>query len=442
MGDKKETLMKKLRDGVMAIPAIDAHTHLDAGHLSARGLHDIILYHMVVSELYSAGCPSGGRLSEQPDEKEKTSRIEEAIPYLEHIRNTSCYWLMRTILCDLYEWDEPVTLGNWRRLDALIQDKSRQPGWVSEILARANVVKACTELPLRGDGSRDDILFYCLEWAFFMRNQWGVFDAPLYELEYAWQFDEPARPLPVTISKPAPVKRQIKTVNDVREAIGHYCDAIPFEQIVSTAHHISTDINYTLVTDEQMQKALDNRDAAGPAERDIYASYLFESLLSELENRQCNIVFQFSFGAEPLPFETDSRLNQVTIKQLAEIISRHPKIKFQCFLSSKHANQSMCTLCRELPNLSLSGYWWHNFFPNSIAAIIDERLDMLPANKQIGFFSDAYCVDWLYAKSKLVRSELVKALMKRIERNQYTLDDALAIAQKLLYQTPKDLLDS
>jgi len=130
-----------------------------------------------------------------------------------------------------------------------------------------------------------------------------------------------------------------------------------------------------------------------------------------------------------------------TVKQFeAEIISRHPKIEFHCYLSSKHANQSICTLCRELPNLCLAGYWWHNFFPNSIAQVIDERLDMLPTNRQIGFFSDAYCVEWLYAKSKLVRMELAKALVNRTRRGQYTLDGAVEIAKKLLQETPKHLL--
>jgi len=89
-----------------------------------------------------------------------------------------------------------------------------------------------------------------------------------------------------------------------------------------------------------------------------------------------------------------------------------------------------------LPNLCLAGYWWHNFFPNSIAQAIDERLDMLPTNRQIGFFSDAYCVEWLYAKSKLVRMELAKALVARIARGQYTLDGAVEIAKKLLQETP------
>ena len=422
------------------IEAIDTHTHIRSSHMAARGLHDILLYHMVVSDLYAAGCPSGHRLSDDPDEDEVATRVEESVPLLEHIQNTSCYWLMRTTLSDLYDWNELITLENWRDLNARIRSRNADPDWPREILRRAHVERVCTELPLRGDSSNDDILFYSLEWAFFTRNQWGVFDAPLYELEHAWQFDKPTRPLPVTMLKRAPVKRQIKTVWEVKEAIAHYCAAIPFERIVSTAHHVSTDINYTLVSDDQMQKALDNRSNAGPVERDTYASYLFESLLLELEKDHSDIVFQFSLGAEPLPFETGSRLRQVTIKQLAEIISRHPRINFHCYLSSKHTNQSLCTLCRELPNLCLAGYWWHNFFPNAIAQVIEERLDMLPMNKQIGFFSDAYCVEWLYAKSKLVRMELANALANRIERGQHTLDGAVRIAKKLLQETPKHLL--
>jgi len=41
------------------IEAIDTHMHINASCMSARGLHDIMLYHMVISELHSAGCPSG-----------------------------------------------------------------------------------------------------------------------------------------------------------------------------------------------------------------------------------------------------------------------------------------------------------------------------------------------------------------------------------------------
>lgn len=419
------------------LPAIDCHTHLDASHLSARGLHDIMLYHMVISELYSAGCPAAVRLSDEPDEKEICSRIEEAIPYLEYIQNTSCYWLMRSILKDLYEFNEPITLHNWRDIDTRIRERSSTKEWARKIFKKAHIVKASTEYALRGNGNNDDMLYYSMEWAFFMRNQWKYADAPLYELEYAWQFKEPVRPLPLLWTNPPSTNRRIKTVQEVNEAMKSYCRTIPFERVTSTANYVSGSINYMVVTDAQMQQALNNRDHAGAGERDIYASYLFEAYLNELENADKKLVFQFSTAAEPLPYETYSGLKQETIDQIGRLIARHPQLQFQGFIASRHGNQSFCTLCRELPNLSLAGYWWHNFFPGVIAQVIDERLDMLPISRQLGFFSDAYCVDWLYAKSKLVRAELAKALTMRIARGQYTVDMAMEVAKKLFVNTPE-----
>jgi hypothetical protein len=189
-----------------------------------------------------------------------------------------------------------------------------------------------------------------------------------------------------------------------------------------------------------MKAALSRRDSAGPAERDIYASYINEAFLTALEEYSDRIVFQFSFGAEPLPFETGSRLSQRTISQLADMISRHPRLRFQCFLSSLHANQSLCTMCRELPNLSLAGYWWHNFFPSSMRQMMEERLDMLPTNKQVGFFSDAYCVEWAYAKSILVKSQLSRVLTEKVTSGQYGMDSAADIARQILFETPQTLL--
>ncbi len=122
------------------------------------------------------------------------------------------------------------------------------------------------------------------------------------------------------------------------------------------------------------------------------------------------------------------------------MIARHPKLRFQCFLSSRHANQALCTLARELPNFSLAGYWWHNFFPDVIRQMIAERLDMLPMNKQVGFFSDAYCVEWTYAKAILVRKQLARVLADKIEQGQYSQEDAIAVARALLYESPKTLL--
>jgi hypothetical protein len=111
-----------------------------------------------------------------------------------------------------------------------------------------------------------------------------------------------------------------------------------------------------------------------------------------------------------------------------------------CFLSSRHGNQSLCTLARELPNFSLAGYWWHNFFPGAIRQVMEERLDMLPTNKQIGFFSDAYCVDWAYAKRHMVSRLLARVLAEKISLGQYSFNDATAIAKAILQTSAQELL--
>ena len=106
-----------LDEQIKKIPILDVHTHLDSAHMSARGLHDVLLYHMVVSDLYSAGCPSGHRVAEG----EEGARLQEAIPYLRYIQNTSCFYGVRLILRDLYGFTGEITLDSYGELDERIK---------------------------------------------------------------------------------------------------------------------------------------------------------------------------------------------------------------------------------------------------------------------------------------------------------------------------------
>jgi glucuronate isomerase len=435
------SLPESLEHALAGIPVLDVHTHLCGAKLAARGLHDILLYHMVVSDLYAAGCPNGARLTQFPgwaSVAEAHHRIQEALPYLRYIQNTSGWWGVRIILRDLYGWEEPLTPYNWRRLDDLIRERADDRAWAREILKRVRIQRTCAEYCRRGEGEADDLLQYSLEWGMFMRTQWGEFDTAVYDLERTWG-RPPEAPLAIGGGSRPPTDRTISTLEDVHAAIQHYVSAIPYERVVSTATGLSTDIDYRLPTEDEMASALKRRATAGPAERDIYAAYIGEAFLAALENRPEGILFQFSLGAEPLPFETASRISQKTLGQLAQIVGRHPRLRFQCFISSRHANQTLCTMCRELPNFSLAGFWWHNFFPGAICHVMTERLDMVPVNKQVGFFSDAYVVEWAYAKSIIVRKQMAQVLAGKVAQGQYTFDEALKVAHEVLFETPQSL---
>lgn len=434
-------LVDRVYEEMNKIPLFDTHTHIDASHIAARDISDVCLYHMVISDLYSAGCPDGMRMSEDHDDSEVEYRITRAIPYYKYITNTSSYWGMKLILKNIYGWDEEITLDNWRRLDGIIREKNKNPNWGAEIFKKAGIVRACTELWRGHDGLHDELFQYSVEWAFFTRNQWQQFDTALLELEHAWNQDTPGAPLDVTTDRTKlNFKRTIKTIEDVDAALKHYCEKMPYDKIISTASHMSTDITYFTPSRQDMIEALAKRDCAGPKERDIYANYIFNAYLKEIQTNHNNIVLQFSFGAEPLPYEMGSKLRTETVFEVASLVNQYKDVKFNFFLSNLHQNQAMCTLAREIPNISLAAYWWFNFFPSIMRQVMRERLDMVAANKQLGFFSDAYCADWAYAKSIIVKKQLAEVFAEKIEQGQYTFEQAMYIANQILYTTPQELL--
>jgi hypothetical protein len=225
-------------------------------------------------------------------------------------------------------------------------------------------------------------------------------------------------------------------MDDIEEGMAAYVAGMPGD-IVSTAHHFSTDVDFSEPDAGRAKAALRRRGRAGKEERDTYASWVQEAFYRHFEEKRPDVLFQFSFGAEPLPFETGSRMRQDTVRALGEMIARHPRIRFQCLLGSAHVNQGLCTLARELPNFSLAGYWWHSFFPAFIERAMEERLDMLSTAAQVGFFSDAYTLEWSYAKAVMVRRALSRVLAKKVAAGQYSRPQAEGIAREILFETPK-----
>src|SRR5437879_2834040 len=217
-------LLQELESALAELPVMDAHTHLVGGKLGACGLHDVLLYHMVVSDLYSAGCPTGARLTQYPQwptRQEARARIEEALPFLPPARNTSSAWAVRIILADLYHWHEPITSENWQRLDSAIVERADDRAWHHSILDRLKIGRTGTEIARRGKGEDDARLQYALEWGFFTRCQWGEYDTALYELERCWD-RQPESPAPIGAGGRPPTERTIRALADVHAAVQPY----------------------------------------------------------------------------------------------------------------------------------------------------------------------------------------------------------------------------
>ena len=65
------------------------------------------------------------------------------------------------------------------------------------------------------------------------------------------------------------------------------------------------------------------------------------------------------------------------------------------------------------------------------------RFDMVPLSRLIGFFSDGWCVEYVYGRLQVVRRVLANVLAERIERGFWTREEALASAREILFETPR-----
>ena len=234
-------LTEQIHERISEAPVLDVHTHIVGGKMGARGLHDILLYHMAVSDLYAAGCPAGARLTEYPGwptVEEAHSRIKEALPYLKYVRNTFISQGVRIILRDLYGIDEPVTEENWEKIDGMVRERSQDASWPRQVMKRAHIERICAELARREEGQDDEVLQYSLEWAFFTRCQWGEYDTALYELERCWG-KTPESPTPIGAGARPKTDRVIRSVDDIHESVRWYVDHIPADQVISMATHVT-----------------------------------------------------------------------------------------------------------------------------------------------------------------------------------------------------------
>jgi hypothetical protein len=64
---------------------------------------------------------------------------------------------------------------------------------------------------------------------------------------------------------------------------------------------------------------------------------------------------------------------------------------------------------------------------------------MVPGNKIIAYFSDAYHAEWCYPKLRLVKEIVADVLSERVERGWYSLDLALDLVQRLFCDNAREI---
>src|SRR5437763_10929725 len=124
---------------------------------------------------------------------------------------------------------------------------------------------------------------------------------------------------------------------------------------------------------------------------------------------------------------------RTSLIQYAGLFNEFPGVTFCVSVLSHAQNQELVSYSWIFPNVVTSGHWWYSNIPTYIEQDARARLQAVPKTKQIGYYSDAYKLEFILPKYNMYRRILAKILADDFVRpGVYSETQAIDFARLLL----------
>jgi len=398
---------------------IDPHTHVNPHAPASETLADILGYHYYTELAHSAGMPRE-RL-EQPglDPRGKVGRLAD---YLDRIDNTvQLSWLfeMSRSLFDI-EIDR-LDRSNWEAVYAAAAEKFASPGWEDEVLRRSNVEKVFLtndfDDPLEGfDTSRyvpclrtDDLVFH---------------------------FANPK--VRERLAKATGV--EAKNAATFRAAVGKLFGHFTSKSARACAISLPPGFAPAKVDDATATKAVE----AAASERDLSSDqtealsrFAFWTLAEHCAESRLPFDLMIGVNRKVYPAGVhqgqdlyDSRMSLI---QYASLFNAFPEVTFPISVLAQTSNQELVSYAWIFPNVVTNGHWWYSNIPAHISADLRSRLQAVPRTKQIGYYSDAYKLEFIQPKFAMYKRLLAGVLFEEfVAARRWSEDRAVDLGRQVL----------
>jgi glucuronate isomerase len=422
-----EQLREDILAEVMAMPALDVHSHVPADEPFAQSLRDLLGYHYYTELAHSAGMGQRAIRADAPD--------EEAIPALleamSAITNTVQYSWLVELAQELFGFeDERITPANWEGLADAVQQSAAEPGRAARILEQSRIEKVF----LTND---------------FHEELEGI-DTELFVPSLR------ADTLVFSLGDPA-VKEALERVSSVMITDGRTLGAAVgvvaerFKDAGALSLAISLPPGFAAFPVEEtdfesaLQRALQGRELGAADAANLQSGVLFA--LAGL-CREHGLPFQIMYGVvreayrHGVPQGRDLPQAGETLRGLLPLLNAFPEVTFCLSVLSESQAQELAAYGWIVQNVVLSGHWWYANVPAQIARDLAGRLQSVPMNKLVGYYSDMYRLEFGLAKFNMYRRVLAQVLAREfVEAGFGTAADALEVARRLLRDNAARIFD-
>ena len=131
---------------------------------------------------------------------------------------------------------------------------------------------------------------------------------------------------------------------------------------------------------------------------------------------------------------------RTSLIQYRGLFNEYRDVTFCVSVLSSGQNQELASYSWIFPNVVTSGHWWYSNIPCHIEHDLRARLQAVPKTKQIGYYSDAYKLEFILPKYNMYRRILAQILADDFVRSGvYSESQAVALARLLLHDNARQI---
>jgi len=387
-----ETLFQELERLVL----IDPHTHINPHAAASTTLADIMGYHYYTELAHSSGLPK--ERIEEPglSPKDKVGRLVEKLADLDNTIQVS--WLL-DICREFFGFQgDRLTPENWEAVYDAASAKMAEPDWERQVLAHSKLEKVFLtndfDDPLEGFDTSlyipclrtDDLVFHFTK------------DTVRQRLAKATGID-------------------VADAATLREAIGKRFQHFSAKGVRACAISLPPSFSPTKV-DPGAASAVIKRAARQQklttAEQEMLSAFVFWTIAEFCA--EYRLPFDLMIGVNRTVYAAGVHQGQdlfdmrVSLIQYRELFNAFPGVTFPVSVLGSTSNQELVSYSWIFPNVVTNGHWWYSNIPTYIEVDTRSRLEAVPRNKQIGYYSDMYKLEFALPKFRMYRRVLARVL--------------------------------
>lgn len=390
-------LRNRIESELASIRLLDPHTHINPHAAGSQTLADILGYHYYTELAHSAGMPRPQIEEPGLPAKERVGRLVERIGTID---NTVQYSWLIDILQTFYDFsDERLTPDNWEAVYDHAVATMDNAEWADTVLQKSNVEAVFLtndfDDPLEGFDSRvyipclrtDDLVFH--------------FGKPEVRERLAGATGVEAKDL-------ASLRLSLEKL------FQHFVGKGARACAISLPPHFTP----APVADGRAQNAMSRVLSAGAsadaADLQAFSRRVFWTLaeLCDQHRLPFDLMIGVNRGVYPEGVYQGQDLydSRMSLIQYSELFNAFPHVTFPISVLASVMNQELASYAWIFPNVVTNGHWWYSNTPSIIERDLAARLEAVPKTKQIGYYSDAYKLEFVLPKFAMYRRILAKVL--------------------------------